>query len=310
MNGELLPVWSRTWSEIWSPLSKRPGAPGDLFMELTSGLAAVPREPAMPIAPSVEAFGADGELIDSEAIQARSDYEEAVTRYSEDRKAYEAALNSEEDARSYFRLLLKRVPTEADAVRFLERSYEPLTAYGDHELIEHFRQLVRSFLQGFSLRYELRGQFSLHTTIPGVFTKLISELRNVALADAHLAGLLEEFEESFADLRASRTQARMKTCLQKQFNILEAFGRKCPNVTATTLGAICDQLDWPHEKIKEVGKNLYKFGSDYPGVRHGGTPSSALRSLEMKDFICLSLMLASFTPYVASGLDSERCYDA
>jgi len=310
MNGELLPVWSRTWTEIWSPLSKQSSAPNDLFIELVSGLATAPEEPVAPIVASADAYGANGELIDAAAIQARSNYEKAVSRYSEDRKAYEAALNSEEDARAFFRDLLKRVTTEGEAVLFLEKSYEPLTAYGDPGLTEHFRQLVGDFLGGFSLRYELRGQFSLHTTMPGVFTKLISELRKVALADSHLSALLEEFEESFADLRTSRTQARMKTCLQKQFNILEALGRKCPNVTATTLGAICDQLDWPHERIKEVGKNLYKFGSDYPGLRHGGTPSSAMRNLEMKDFVSLSLMLASFTPYVASGLDSGRCYSA
>lgn len=193
-------------------------------------------------------------------------------------------------------------------MKFLENSYLILAVHGDVNLTARFRELVYEFLKSFSLRYELRGEFSLNATIPGLFTKLIAELKQVALTDTHLANLLSEFEEAFADLKTSRTQARMKTCLQKQFNILEALGRKYPNVTANTLGAICDQLDWPHEKIKEVGKNLYKFGSDYPGLRHGGSPNSALRILEMKDFVSLSLMLASFAPYVTHGLDSDRCY--
>ena len=34
MRGELLPVWSETWRDIWSKLVKHPGAPEDLFSEL------------------------------------------------------------------------------------------------------------------------------------------------------------------------------------------------------------------------------------------------------------------------------------
>ena len=40
----------------------------------------------------------------------------------------------------------------------------------------------------------------------------------------------------------------IKTCIQKQVNLLEAIGSAFPGVKRKTLGAICDQVgnSWPH----------------------------------------------------------------
>ena len=262
----------------------------------------------IPPSPTAEAYSVSGELVDVAAIEIRTEYENALARYFEYRNSYETALNSESQARTFFRKFLGQIASERAAVECLEAGYVALTSYEDSELAERFRSIVGKFLMRYSLRYELRGRFSLHATMPGVFAKLMSEVRRVAETDAHLTSLLSEFEESFADLKSDRTQARMKTCLQKQFNLLEALGSRCPNVTGATLGAMCDQLDMPHATIKDIGKKLYGFGSNYPGVRHAGNASGALRRLDMKDLVSLSLMLASFTPYVTHDLDSDRCY--
>lgn len=308
MNGELIPVWDRSWHEVWLPLSKSSTAPEDLFVELVGGLAAPPLQPTPPLPPPASAFDLEGVLIDLIALNARQEYEGSMGRYTERRSEYESALTSEAMAKSFFRKILSEVSNEIEAIEFLESGHATLLGYGNTRLTARFRELVSKFIARFSLRYELRGNFSLHATIPGVFSKLISEVKKIAVADAHLNNLLTEFEESFADLKSSRTQARMKTCLQKQFNLLEALGSNCPNVTSTTLGAICNQLDFPHATIKAVGEKLYGFGSNYPGLRHAGNPNSALRQLDMKDFVSLCLMLASFTPYLTNGLDSDRCY--
>ena len=310
MNGELLSVWSRTWQEVWLPLAKSSRAPDDLFVELARGLAPTPQQPASPAPRPVEAFDASGQLINAEAIQERGEYEDAIVRYSEYRDKFETALNSESAAREFFRELLSQISNEVAAVNFLEAAYTTLASYGDVYLTDRFRLLITRFLVGFSLRYEVRKPFSLHATIPGVFSKLISEIRRLSAEDEHLSNLFSEFEEAFSDLKSNRSQARIKTCLQKQFNLLEALGRSCPNVTETTLGAMCNQLSFPHTAIKDVGKKLYGFGSNYPGVRHAGDANSAIRRLNMTDFVSLSLMLASFIPYVTSGLDSDRCYTA
>jgi hypothetical protein len=310
MNGELLPVWDRSWQEVWLRLSKSSVAPEDLFMELVGELASAPPHPIAPAAPPANAFDINGVLIDQAALNAQQEYKMAMEKYAKIRSEYETALSSEVMAKSFFRKLLGEVSSEAGAIIFLESAYAALVAYDEVRLASRFRMLVSDFIIRFSLRYDLRGKFSLHATIPGVFAKLISELKRLAATDPHLKDLIAEFEEAFSDLKTDQTQARIKTSLQKQFNLLEALGQKCPGVSETTLGAICNQLDWPHATIKEVGKKLYGFRSNYPGVGHAGTASSVLRQLEMKDFVSLSLMLASLTPYLAHDLDSDLCYTA
>jgi hypothetical protein len=105
------------------------------------------------------------------------------------------------------------------------------------------------------------------------------------------------------------SDGRIKTCIQKQVNLLEAIGRGAPGVTGTTLGAICNQVGtWPHEKLKEAMKDLYSFASDYPGIRHGGTPANALRAVDMRDMVAVSILLAGFTPYLSDALDADVVY--
>lgn len=310
MNGEILPVWSRTWSEIWLRLSRSSVAPNDLFMEFVATLASPPRQPTPPPLPPSSAYDADGQLTDVGAIQLRQEYEKSLDEYAIARSEYATALTSEDKAKAYFRKIANQVATETEAISLLESAFSALEAYGNDGLLQRYRALVSEFIRGFSLRYEIRNGFSLHATIPGVFCKVISELKKLAAHDAHIKDLLSEFEEAFADLRSERTQAKIKSSLQKQFNLLEALGQKYPGVTETTLGAICNQLDWPHATVKEVGKKLYGFRSNYPGLGHGGSSIGVLRPLDMRDFVSLSLILASLTPYLAYGLNSETCYTA
>jgi hypothetical protein len=120
---------------------------------------------------------------------------------------------------------------------------------------------------------------------------------------------MKEFENAVRDLRTDCSDGRIKTCIQKQVNLLEAIGQMFPGVTRTTLGAICDQVGtWPHEKLKVAMKDLYSFASDYPSTRHGGTPANALRLIGMRDMIAMSILLAGFTPYLSDQLNADVVY--
>jgi hypothetical protein len=308
MNGELLDIWLQTWTDIWSKLKKTRNAPDDLYIELIRQLVPAPIEPEAPAAPPAAAFDADGELIDPEYLRIRDTYHQSHAEFDQRRMARENALSGD-DTQAYFKNALSEVATEEDAVAFLEKAYGALETFDQEaELKAKFRELVLDFLSKFSLRYELRDEFSLNPTIAGVFVKMLAEVRRLTAGDDHINELLAEFDDAFADLKIARTPARMKTCLQKQYNLLEAIGATYPGVEAETLGAMCDQLDWPHATIKDVGKKLYGFGSNYPGLRHGGRRRAALRPLDMKDFVSISLMLAAFTPYVIAELEPDRCY--
>lgn len=277
MRSEFMGVWSETWREIWTPLLDQENVPEetypDVFCELYRQLA-----PALKVRPSIEALAT---IIDDPA-QSREAFEKT--------KADDFA-------------------GERGLVGFFERVHEALEELGGDELTNRYFNLLSAFIEKFSLRYDLRRPCTLCPTLPGVFASLIRDLRAFAGQDAHLDGLMKDFENAVRDLRQDCSDGRIKTCIQKQVNLLEAIGRDFPGVTGTTLGAICDQVGtWPHEKLKAAMKDLYGFASDYPGIRHGGTPASALRVVDMRDLVAMSILLAGFTPYLSNGLNPDVVY--
>jgi hypothetical protein len=273
MQGEFIRVWSETWQEIWLPLIDYEDAPEDIFCELYRELAAT-----LKSSPSVEGLA---DIIDS-PVQSREAFEKT---------------NGHDFA------------GERSLVHFLEASYPVLDELAGDELSNRYFNLLAGFNDKFNLRYDLRRPCTLCPTISGVFASLVHDLGVLTSQDAHLDALMKEFEEAVRDLRHDCSESRIKTCIQKQVNLLEAVARAVPGVTGTTLGAICNEVGtWPHEKLKDAMKDLYGFASDYPGIRHGGTPATALRVVDMRDMVAISILLAGFTPYLSNGLDADALY--
>ena len=139
--------------------------------------------------------------------------------------------------------------------------------------------------------------------------RLRSSYIRLTRSDAHLDSLMKDFESAIRDLRTDLSEGRIKTCMQKQVNLLEALGRACPGVTDKELGGICNQVGaWPHSAVKASLGSLYGFTSDYPGIRHGGSPAGAIRGIDMRDLIAISILLAGFTPYLSHQLDAETIF--
>lgn len=273
MHGEFIGVWSETWREIWVELASQEAAPDDLYCELYRELSG-----ALRTKPTPEELA---NIID-DPVQSK--------------KAFEATRADE-------------LTGERALVGFFERAHEALDDLAGDALANPYFNFLDSFIEKFSLRYDLRRPCTLCPTLPGVFASLVRDLRAVTSRDAHLDGLMKDFENAIRDLSTDCSDGRIKTCIQKQVNLLEAIGRACPGVTNTTLGAICDQVGtWPHQKIKEAMKNLYGFASDYPGIRHGGTPANAIRTIEMRDMVAMCILLAGFTPYLTDQLNADVMY--
>ena len=273
MHGEFIGVWSETWREIWLPLVDQEGVPKDVFCELYRELAQ-----AFKSRPSVEDLA---DIIDN-PVQSREAFE---------------------------RTRAEEIAGERILVSFFEAVHPTLEDLGGDALSNSYFNLLARFIEKFSLQYDLRRPCTLCPTLPGVFASLVRDLRAVTSEDAHLDSLMKEFEEALRDLRMDCSDGRIKTCIQKQVNLLEAIGRRCPGVTGATLGAICNEVGtWPHENVKEAMKSLYGFACDYPGIRHGGTPEHALRAIEMRDMVALSILLAGFIPYLSNQLDADVMY--
>lgn len=273
MSGRFLSVWSDSWNYLWLPLRDVDAAPEDLFCELYRDLSEV----LIPV-PSVEELA---EIID-------------------DPQQSETAFES---------VTADMLADEVRLIAFLETAFETLDDLGGDALANAYFNLLESFVERFGLRYDLRRPCIICPTLPGLFNELVADLRRVAFADAHLDGLVKDFENAVRDLRVDAEEARIKTCIQKQVNLLEGLGARCPGVTADTLGAMCEQVGtWPHQRVMTALKDVYKFSCNYPGIRHGGDPDSALRAIEMRDMIAISILLAGFVPYLQQPFDGDRIF--
>jgi len=273
MRGEFLSVWAETWGEIWEPLAAHEASPNDLFAELYRELAA-----ALKTKPSIEELA---EIID------------------DPNRSAEAFKNTG----------AQDLAGERSLVAYLENAHGVLEDLGGDPLSNHYFLLLTSFIEKFSLRYDLRRPCTLCPTLPGVFASLLGDLHSLVAQDAHLSTLMSEFEDTVRDLRFGCSDARIKACIGKQVMLLEGLGHAYPGVTEKTLGAMANQLNsWPHVTIREALKKLYGFASDYPGIRHGTSAEGVLRPLEMRDMVAVCILLAGFTPYLTDGLNSDAVY--
>ena len=214
-----------------------------------------------------------------------------------------------ESRREFERVRSSAFVGEIALVRFLESTFQILDDVGGDSLSNRYFNLLSGFIDKFSLRYDLRRPCTLCPTLPGVFASLVRGLRTITSQDVHLDSLMRDFEESVRDLRIDCSDRRIKTSIQKQVNLLEALGRVHPGVRRKTLGAISKQLkNWPHEEVMLALQSLYAFTCDYPGIRHGGTPAAALRTVDMRDMVAMSILLVGFTPYLTHGLNPDVVY--
>lgn len=276
MRGELVGVWGDTWSAIWLPIAELGAEHNDIFCELYRAAAECG---ALRVAPTPEVLA---DAID-DPVQAMELFQ---------------GLTSDDFKDEY------------GAARLVEAAFDVFEELGGDALSNEYFLLLESFIVKYSLRYDLRRPCALCPTLPGMFAGLMRELRQRTSNDAHLNELMSDFEEAIRDIRSDQSSGRIKTCIQKQFNLFEALAGRCPEVTNNTLGRICDQLvSWPHTEVKEAVKRLYKFASDYPGIRHAGTPANALRDVDVRDLLAVSVVLAGFAPYLAHEVDSASAYN-
>lgn len=281
MRGEFIGVWSETWREIWQPLIDQPigpdgeGLPEDIFCELYRELAKT-----LNTTPSVEVLA---DIIDNPA-QSREAFEHTRA---------------------------ENIAGERALVSFFEAVHGTLEEFenpGDDALTNHYFNLLAAFIEKFSLRYDLRRPCILCPTLPGLVTSLVQHIRSTSQADAHLAKLNHEFEEALRDLRHGRTEARIKSCLSKQYILIEGIANVRSGTSGETLGQRCSRASWPHPTLKAAAGNIYGFRSDYPGLGHSGSPEAVLRDLDERELVGVSCMLLGVVPYVDSTVNLGALY--
>jgi hypothetical protein len=276
MNGDLRHAWDYFTAELWEPLAeystKDAVAPPDLFSDL---------------------FTAADEFLaprptDSEMEETRNNAVKARQRF--------LALKGTDFA------------SECALVQFLEAVYAVIGEYEIPGYDDFYRMLLADLLVKFNLRYRLDEPFNLRFLIPGSFANLYTELQRANSAGIHLPGLLTDFEKTFDRYARTLDPTDLRQCIHSASNYIEGLASVTAGIPAAgnTMGALVGRLtDWPHDKIRESLVNLYHFCSDYPGIRHPGTPANARRSLEIRDATLASLLLLSFSGYLSTHLDER-----
>lgn len=309
MNGDFKHVWKRLWSELWLPLAEDRRHPEMVFADIYRGLKRPPVPPTEPGRPQEDAFDAEGTLTDPAAKAEREVYQRALEAYQLDRSNYELASTGKGSREALRDLIRGKGNTELEALACLSKTYTTLVDLEEPELLSRYKQLVAEAIDTYSLGYRMTDPFILAPTVPGVISRLFQEMKRLSTFDAHLAQLCNEYEESCVDLSADPTPGRIKNCIQKQFIFVEGVAKRTFNVNGTTLGTLCDQVHhWPHVTLREVGKKLYGFRSDYPGLGHAGNPDAVLREVDLKDFVALSCLLAGLYPYMHAQIDPVVLY--
>jgi hypothetical protein len=273
MRGQLLGVWIESWREIWEVLASEETAPSDLFCELFRELAI--------------------------SLKKKLDVQELADVIDDPVRSQEA----------FRRTKAEELLGEKALADFLERTYDVLQDLSGDVLANTYFNLLGTFIEKFSLRYDLRRPCTLCPTLTGVFASLMNDLKSASSGDHHLNRLMKDFENAIRDLRNGCSEDRIKTCIQKEMNLLEAIGRRHPGVTAKTFGRICEQVGtWPHDNLKEVSKTLYSFTNDYPGIRHSGSPENSKRDIDMRDMVAVTIFLMGITPYLTDKVDCNVIY--
>lgn len=273
MSGSLRHAWEYLAVELWEPLAdysvKDAFAPPDLFSDLF-----VTADEYLSPHPT-----------DTELEEARNNPDKARLRF--------LALKGTDFA------------SESAIVIFLEAARDVIADYEIAGYEDFYQRLLREVLRKFNLRYRLDEPFTLRFLLPGSFTNLYTELHRLNTGNGHLTGLLTDFEKAFDRYARSQDPTDLKTCIAKASNYAEGLA-SVTHGAAGTLGALCDQLtDWPHDKMKDALKSLYKFCSDYPGIRHAGNPAGVRRDLATRDLTLASLLLLSFSGYLAPQVDER-----
>ena len=287
MKGHLRLVVDRAFVELWQPLTDHDDCPRNVFGEIYAGISPRLRES------EPEYVREDDGTIRDISVR-RNDL---VARAVSDPETAETLLSG---------LAGEDFESELAALSAISSTFDVLCDVANEDLAARFLDLLRAFVARYSLRYYVDAKAGFWISFSGLATALFGQIRLMAASHPHVDKQLSAFEHALAECLADPVESRIKTTIQKQCNVLEAIGSKHHRVSGNTLGQIVEQVgSWPHKSLSDAARHLYKFASDYPGIRHGGTDRSASRELDLRDLASVTLSLVGLVAYLAEDFEVQ-----
>ena len=174
------------------------------------------------------------------------------------------------------------------------------------DLADSYVGLLQRFFETNNLRYNAkRNNDALEIAFNPAFisSERFLEVKNLHCDDSHLRNLYADFETGFGDLYRNQTATQVKSAIGNSSNLVEALANKAVGTTGKTLGAVLNSFlpddSFPHTDARSVLSKMYAFFSDYPGIRHGGTATSAARDLVERDAFLFSSFSVLFADYIS-----------
>lgn len=287
MKGHFRLIIDRVFVELWQPLTEHWECPDNIFGEIYAGLKPFLRKPTEEFVMEADGTIRAGYIsLDSHLERAMSD------------PAFAEQLVSSLSAHDF--------ESESCICGALTKLYVVLGDVAGSNLASRYLELLKQFIDRYSLRYYVDDEARLWISFSGLASALFWQLRLSAEGDDHIVQQLNSFEQALADCLAEPGETRIKTVIQKQVNVLEAFGAAHSGTSKMSLGTMFKSIgDWPHDSLADSARELYTFTNSYPGIRHGGTADEAKRSLDMRDLASVTLSLVGLVAYVADGLEVQ-----
>ncbi len=211
-------------------------------------------------------------------------------------EAADAALSDPELARQEF-LELPTPQTEGKCIELLEGYYAILGDLSEGKIAKHYKDEIREFVEKHNLRYTVSDNCRFQLSVPGLLVSQFSKLRTGILQDPSLVQAMWQLESSLSRLGSAGHEER--NCIGIATNLLEGIARQRTINGQITLGTAIDGCNvFPHASMRECIKNFYKFASDYPNIRHAGTPANKLRDLKEDDAILAIVLAIGFGSFV------------
>jgi len=197
---------------------------------------------------------------------------------------------------------LPRLVSEASMLKFITHVHQKLEDYGTG-LEKHFSNRLKYFTWQHRLSYEVLAPFTLRPLIIAEFDRFYRTLKKQKGMSGDLLELLGDFEHSYGEYAQGNKSEDLNNTLSNAFSYLEGLTGEKLELRGRTLGALATECEnsglFPHKgTLAKSLSNLYGFPSNYPRLRHAGTPASKIRELSQQDCIALSMMALVWAGYI------------
>jgi len=211
-------------------------------------------------------------------------------------------LNDPQKAREEFRKA-HLPPNEDSCISILEGFYDVLSEF-DTDIAEKYRVKLDRFLAEHNLRYSLTPACRFQLTIQGLLMSQCAYLHKSVVGHQNIPESVIQLQASLSHL-SDRNEAA--SCIRIASNLLEGLAKDRATSQTNTLTSAIDHFPsdlFPHSSLKECMKNLYRFWSDYPNIRHAGTPGSRVRDLKRDDALLSIALTMAFGSFLS---DDNAC---